>query len=331
MNKNESKIMKGVAILLMVFLHLFNRESNVNLCHNLVYISGIPLTHILTRAANPVSFYLILGGYGLYKVWEKGDRHRWSRMLKLLIHYWIILLVFVAIGHFMYPTRYPGSILKLVKNLTGFHTTYNGEMWFLLPYLLLSALSPLLFRLVNRLRWWQIIGGAFVIHLATSFCLSRYGVRYLYGNQWLYNPFLVLHLMFSFFIGAVAAREHFFEKIKDRAEHISHSGTIAWGGVILSVVIACLFRHFYGYAFLFITFFYLACRPVWVDKILADLGGQSMNMWMIHTWLCYYLFHSFFYGLKYPMLIFVSVVIASYGIGKLVDFVAKPFEKILLR
>ena len=103
------------------------------------------------------------------------------------------------------------------------------------------------------------------------------------------------------------------------------------GGVILSVVIACLFRHIYVYAFLFITFFYLAYRPVWVDKILADLGGQSMNMWMIHTWLCYYLFHSFFYGLKYPMLIFVSVVMASYGIGKLVDFIAKPFEKILLR
>lgn len=33
--------MKGVTILMMVFLHLFNQESNVNLCHNLVYIGGI--------------------------------------------------------------------------------------------------------------------------------------------------------------------------------------------------------------------------------------------------------------------------------------------------
>lgn len=51
--------MKGVAILLMLFLHLFNQEDNVALCHNLLFVDGMPLVLILSRAANPVAFLLI--------------------------------------------------------------------------------------------------------------------------------------------------------------------------------------------------------------------------------------------------------------------------------
>lgn len=65
-------------------------------------------------------------------------------------------------------------------------------------------------------------------------------------------------------------------------------------------------------------------------KILVKLGDQSMNMWMIHTWLCYYLFKNFFYGLRYPLLIMAAVTIASYAIGLLIDKIAKPIESPLL-
>lgn len=61
MTRQQSQMMKGVAILLMIFLHLFNQEGNVALCHNLLFIDGIPLVSILSRAANPVAFFLILG------------------------------------------------------------------------------------------------------------------------------------------------------------------------------------------------------------------------------------------------------------------------------
>lgn len=39
MTRQESQAMKGVAILLMIFLHLFNQEANAELCNNLVYIN----------------------------------------------------------------------------------------------------------------------------------------------------------------------------------------------------------------------------------------------------------------------------------------------------
>lgn len=185
MTKQESQMMKGVAILLMLFLHLFNQFGNVELCHNFIYIGGKPLVYILSRASNPVAFFLILGGYGLYKVNERGDRHRWSRVFKLLLHYWVTLLLFLTIGHFIRPNRYPGSLLKIINNFSAFNTSCNGEMWFLFPYVVLSLCTPYLFHLMDRFKAWQVIAATLFIHLCTSFAISRYGTEYLFGNHYL--------------------------------------------------------------------------------------------------------------------------------------------------
>ena len=51
----------------MVFLHLFNRAENVDLCINSVYLFNIPLTSQLAKFAEIcVPLYLFLSGYGLY-------------------------------------------------------------------------------------------------------------------------------------------------------------------------------------------------------------------------------------------------------------------------
>lgn len=231
MTKQESQMMKGVAILLMLFLHLFNSLPAVEVCHNFFFIDGLPLVYILSRASNPVSFFLILGGYGLYKVYEKGDRHRWSRLWKLMIHYWIILAIFLLVGHFIFPSRYPGSWLALISNITGYHTTYNGEMWFLMPYVILSAIAPIIFRIMAKFKEVYIIVGTLFIHIITSYCISRYGAVFLYNNCWAYIPLLIFHLLFSFSLGAMAARANLFEGLKRKALHSKKiSALVAWGG-----------------------------------------------------------------------------------------------------
>lgn len=57
MTKQETQIMKGVAILLMIFLHLFNQMSNVELCRSFIYIGDIPFVYWLSAVANPVAFF----------------------------------------------------------------------------------------------------------------------------------------------------------------------------------------------------------------------------------------------------------------------------------
>lgn len=329
MTRQQSQMMKGVAILLMIFLHLFNQEGNVNLCHNLFFIDGTPLVLLLSRASNPVAFFLILGGYGLYRVYEKGDRHRWSRLAKLMIHYWIILLIFVTIGHFMHPTAYPSSFFKILSNITGYQTTYNGEMWFLLPYVILSACSKPLFDFLKRFRAWIVVCVTLVIHLGTSFCISRYGASFLYSNYWIYDPVLVLHLLFNFCLGAMAARSNLFERLKSYTANMRHISILA-SGVIILVSVSCVFKYNFFYAFGIITCLQLIKMPGWLKTTLARLGDQSMNMWMLHSWFCYYLFHDLIYSFEYPLVIFAVLTAISYACSLIVNKIALPVERLFM-
>lgn len=328
MTKSESQMMKGVAILLMLFLHLFNQPANVDLCRNLLRIDGTPLVLILSHAANPVAFFLILGGYGMYKVCEKGDKHRLSRLIKLYLHYWAILLIFVSVGHFIRPDVYPGSLLTVLSNITGYENTYNGEMWFLLPYVILSALSPYIFKIMTRFRTVTIIAATLFIHLCTSFCISRYGASFWFHNYWAYNPLLVFHLLFNFSLGAMAARTRFFERLKARFSHYGHiMPAIAWGGVICLVSVNCIFKYNFFYAFGIITCLLFVPLPSIIKKSLCQLGDNSMNMWMIHSWFCYYLFHNFIYSFRYPMIIFAFLTIISYLCSLIVNRITLPIER----
>lgn len=323
-------MMKGIAILLMLFLHLFNQEDNVALCHNLLFVDGMPLVLILSRAANPVAFFLIIGGYGLYRVYEKGDKHRWSRLAKLMIHYWIILLIFVTIGHFMLPTAYPGSYLKILSNVTGYETTYNGEMWFLLPYVILSACSKPLFDFLQQFRAWMVVCVTLVIHLGTSFCISRYGASFLYSNYWVYDPLLVLHMLFNFCLGAMAARSSLFERLKIHTAYMRYISALAWGGVAILVSVSCVCKYNFFYAFGIIICLLLIKMPGWLKTNLAKLGDQSMDMWMIHSWFCYYLFHDFIYSFEYPLVIFAVLTAISYACSLIVNKIALSVERLFM-
>ncbi len=151
MTPKETTILKGVAILFMLYLHLFNSMNQVELCTNLICIGGIPLAHILSRCTNPVAIYLLLSGYGLYKTRERLTARNTSRRLaKLYIHYWISMGIFVAIGSVIAPEKYPGTLSDFIVNLTSWHTTYNIQIWFLLPYAIMILTAPYLFELFEK-------------------------------------------------------------------------------------------------------------------------------------------------------------------------------------
>lgn len=276
MNKDESLILKGVAILLMLFLHLFNQAGNVALCQSWLYVGDTPLVSYLVRAANPVAFFLILGGYGMYCVWQKGDRHRWSRVGKLMTHYWLTLAVFVMMGHLLKPDVYPGSWSTVMGNVTAFDTSYNGEMWFLFPYICLTLLSPCLFKWCSRFRCRYILAVSWVIGIGTSWFISRHGAQFLYRNMWVYNPYLIVHLSFPFLLGAVAARCGVLG-YRLPAGRRTGRGRI-WLFLLAGLVgLRCCFQTgaFHSlYAFAFIFVFLQINRGKWVDRILMELGNR---------------------------------------------------------
>ena len=327
MSRQESLELKGVAILLMLFLHLFNHESEVALCSNFLYINGTPLVHLMTRMANPVPFFVILSGYGLYAAWQKGDKHRWARLVHLILHYWLILLVFVTIGVFLVPTKYPGTIWKVIENLTAFNTTYNGEHWFLFPYILLAISAPWLFRLCNKYKTLIVLGISYMIYLVTCFLISRYGDAYLYTHMMAYHPILYGNLLFNFLLGALAYR-HNWLKI------LSCGNFYKWVWLLLlllCVTRCCLktgaFHNLYVFAFMWLWL--QIERPIWLNRFLAHMGKHSMNIWLIHSFFCYYIFHDWIYSFRYPLLIYVVLLLVSYLSSHIINWMYVMGENIV--
>ena len=71
MSKEYSNYIKGVAILLMVCLHIFKSGTEASALGNLFTIGDVPLVMYLTRMCNPVPFFLMVSGYGLYSVFSR--------------------------------------------------------------------------------------------------------------------------------------------------------------------------------------------------------------------------------------------------------------------
>lgn len=64
-SKADTMAVKGVAILFMLFAHLFNRLQLVDLSTPLAYVGEQPLVSLLIFAMSPVHFFIFLSGYGL--------------------------------------------------------------------------------------------------------------------------------------------------------------------------------------------------------------------------------------------------------------------------
>lgn len=330
MTKDETLMIKGVAILLMIFGHLFNQWDEVAHMHHLLTIDGEPLVKILMHLSSPMHIFLMAGGYGMYMVWKKGDTNRWRRIIKLIVHYWVILIVFLTLGHFLKPEIYPGRVSELVGNFLGINTSYNHEMWFLFPYIVLGLISPFIFRLTRKLPWFILLPGVIFGYLAYRAYFDSKGWWFVHVNFLTYNFYRLIQLIPSFIIGAVFARENFFELLKSNAAKIP--GIKCWSWVALGTcLILCCMGIYYAYPYTLVALLLIVPIPMAVKTVLISFGNRSMDMWMIHTWLCYYLFHDEIYGIGYPAAIFLVLTAITYVSAIVADGISGYILKKLYR
>lgn len=323
-SKDESNAIKGIAILLMLFYHLFNRVTEGV---EYVWVGEQPLTKFLSTAAYPVPFFLMMSGYGLfytYKQQRLSTRATAKRTFKLYVHYWIVLLIFVSIGIFIAPDYYPGDWKDVVNNVTGIKCTYNYETWFLLPYVVLSLLAPLLFRIMDKVKPWQSLIVSFFISYGASYVVSRYITPGILDNFILVFIIVTAGLLFDFVIGASMMQ------LTDKKTHEKKSNALISNGYIglLLFIALILLRCFIKipwatfYSALVVILFINAKRPKWIDNILEALGRKSMVMWMVHTYFSIYLFHDFIYWFKYPIIIYLVLICVSYVVAIIIGYLA---------
>lgn len=323
LTKQESKILKGCSILVMIWLHAFLYKKDVDSLYCFVYLGQNPLVTIIKNFCGICVFlYLFLGGYGLYITHTNKNLHCFRRVFTLYLNYWIVFVLIIPIGCILRPDIYPGSPTKIVLNLLAWDYSYNSSWWFLFPYILIILSSSLLFKILNIFTGTSIFILSYTINLMTSFLISRYGEQYLYNNLLLYIPLLYFHLLNAFFTGAIFAKYDLFKCVKNI---VQNKPFVNWTSIAIIILIILLKGYITTSVInifvvcLFFICIYLIDRPIWIDKVLYKLGEGSTNMWFVHAFICIYFFHDFTYSLKYPILVFLFVVICSFIIHLIIN------------
>ncbi len=295
----DTQAVKGVAILLMVWHHLFGFPQyfpyETLLPFNLAYYVG-------QFGKICVALYLFLSGYGMTVSAEAEPKPLWrvtlSRLRRFYTSYWLYFAICTPYGLLVLREgRFAPDLPLFLMNLAGYINYNNGydvAWWFVSVYIPLLLLFPLLYRLSVR---EPLLIGA--LALAGIGIQTRMWAGALPGSFFLWqSPFLVgiLFARLKLYETAWAAR--------------AAEKPLVWHGAVLAILFLYRF-HAAGncstdYVIAPIAAFSLACavRKLRAQRIMAFLGALSLPIWLTHGFLCFGYAQAFIYAPRYPILIF---------------------------
>lgn len=340
LSKRDSKILQGIAILFMLLLHLFCRKDINGLYDTFPTINGTPLVYYIGLFGDAcVPIYLFVSGYGLFisaKKLEQGKNKLFKRIFKLIVNYWIILLLFVSIGFFAgRADMYPGSVGKFILHFFVLSSSYNGAWWFLQTYIILVLLSPFLFKLVKKYHSIPILLLSGVIYVISyiqrfKFVLDFHDIPVL--DIFMNSIVLVGTSQLAFIVGAIFAKEKIFTKIYNEFSNFPYKNLLSIFGIFMLVVLHSFFESVFFAPFTaiaFICFFHLINKGVFIDKTFTYFGNHSTNIWLTHMFFYMTIFPNLTFAPKYPILIFMWLIILSLCSSYVINAIYKPILRII--
>lgn len=297
LGKKDTAVLKGIAICAMLFHHLYavppSLYVNINFADCLRWIGELGKVC--------VAIFLFCSGYGLSAQYGMSSTFdtRFSiklvvkRLLKFYVNYWAVFIVFVPITILVFnrPLSVPyGENVNFVKRfvfdifgIQGFHS-YNVTWWFNLLIIIFYLLSPLFYLFVKHgkvlafvfgvllLRFKNVIPGDFIDIYVWQLpflmgMLWQNGEKNLQRvSSWLYRHRLWFSLL-SVLLVMMLVCVRMFPILR------------FWGGTHVDAFLAC------SISFLVISTIRNLPR---LSKVLAFFGKHSMNIYLIHAFVCRY-------------------------------------------
>lgn len=335
LSKKETNMLKGIAIIFLVFLHLFNTKDYVNLFTPLLIINKLPLVYYFSLTAGScVSIFLFCSGYGLAILEIKGQLTSASnvkRIMKLLLKYWIILLIFVTIGWFLGDSEYPGGVKNFLLNFFLISKSYNGAWWFLQTYILLLLSANKIIHFIKRSNSIVIFLGSGLIYLIFFFI----DIKVNFGA----DNFLIQLIknyclcQFSFILGAIFVKEKVIGKLYSFFKDIKYVNILCFVAFILLLLLNVVIENYIIdplTAILIIVIFKLINKHSLIEKVLLFLSKHSTNIWLTHMFFYMTVFRGLAFKLKYPLLILVWVLALSIFSSYIIDYIYNAIVKLVI-
>lgn len=315
-SREDTKIIKGIAIILMLMHHLWSFPDRISGGEFRYFISifgqsSISYLGAFGKICVPIFFFL--GGYGIYKACEKKPFDLISKIKGLYISYWKVFLIFVPIGFIMFSnqpiyckseyicTRYSNfSTKEFINNFLCLNNSYNGEWWFLRSYIYAIITYPVIEKIINKFSKTTnicliIIGSILITNFFPA--LGEIETLGYLNNNYLYRIFLGQSSPFiaCFWIGCLMAKENSLLKLKILLKNNNLLSPIL-DFIFIAIII---FMRNSGIGdtldIIYVPFLIIFCIDLLqyfkkIKTFLLYIGKESTNMWLIHSFYCYYFY-----------------------------------------
>lgn len=335
-SRTDTKCIKAFALFLMLWHHLFAFPERIHVDYNQwLVVGGVPLDQMIGSFGKIcVALFLFVGGVGTYYTVTKqrSDKKKNSTVVRkaagLYAAFWRVFLVVVPISYIFHTKNAVLNVNEVALNFFGIEMSFCGEWWFLTPYIVLTLASPIIVKIIskqnNQLKSVII---ATLYYLLTAVCLPFLLKLDIFDtpNMVWADVTLALRLSTSFIVGCLFARYDWLSKIKD----------VLGRNYIYSFLAFCLLpvmvwmRHYvsdeYDCIYAIATVICLIAilsMPImkYPKKLLAIIGAQSTNMWLLHSIFCYDWMQGVIFWPHEPILIFILLVVVSFLAGLLLDY-----------
>lgn len=333
-SKQDSKMLKGVAILAMLMLHLFCRSDNLPYTP-LLWVGNTPLIYYFGLFGDIcVAIYCFVSGYAHYLQSSKVElRCRWKRLLRFMISFWLIAVMFSLIGLLTDDEAIPGSISEFLLNCLTIKNSYNGAWWYANTYILLVVLQPLSCKFVKRCPAWLVIASAFM------FYTIGYGIRFWgWGScQSVVLSWFITHIgllgtsYFTYAIGMLFCKKQVVAFLRQAIASaklrnvciysltaITFAGMIVVHGIIPTLFVAVIT------ATVTIVLLCVCPLPTRLSALLRYFGKHSTNIWLVHMFFYSVLFKDFVFCAKYPIPVFLPLSLVS---SYVIQWLSRPILK----
>ena len=346
--KKDTALVKGAAILMMLFHHLFTTADRYAGYEIIFQPFGEVFTVQLARFFKIcVGIFVFLSGYGVTKSLSALDENDPKRYIKqigrrtfsLMSGYWIIFILSVIAAAIINPSllnAYKGGykIDYAVFGLFDFlglselfgTPTLNGTWWYMSLALIIIAIMPLLYRLYKKYGFIPLFMLSFIVCGFVKDARSDEIVNY-----------DMVRWLFTLDLGIVFADRDWLAKIKE-LKIIKKNNTADYTVklVVYTALLACSFflrqRSDWTVSYICdgivpayaVVYCYVILGEIPVLRnVLRFFGKHSMNIFLSHTFLRAYYLKDFIYGLKYPALIFAMLTALSLLLSILIDLIKK--------
>ena len=336
--REDTKFIKGIAIILMFYHHLFcfpDRIGGVSY-FSLFSLQGHTAANIIGSFGKIcVALFVFLSGYGTYIATDGMNGVTGvitKKICRLYKTYWEVFVVFIPLCFLVGAPNVNKSLRTLILNFTGLEITYNGEISFFTPFVMLMIYTPIILWISKKIKNVYAFGltvfassllGLYVIpNIANTTLGAGLDKSFFYPILTMPFPLLLAHYMSGIF----CAKYNILSKIKEK-----YSNNILASVVAVVVCAAVVYMRQYNgvlYDYIYAPLFIMTIIVIFENKIgrivrkpIEFIGKHSTIMWLSHSFYCYYLIQPVIFFPRWSFAIVLLLILITLATSLVMEFV----------